>query len=154
MWLGGEVARIVGKYLRGMMVVVLLATIVYTVAFTAMGIENAFFLGIVAGMGEAIPFIGSVISFLVVAMFSLAGSSGQVLHIALVYLLYSLFQAQVIAPKVMGDNLRIHPVVVLIAILVMEPLLGLPGLVVAAPTAALVRSIYLHWQKKRPTIWG
>lgn len=153
-WLAREVVDVLGKYLRGLVGVILLAMTVYALVFTMIGIENAVFLGMLAGLGEAIPFIGSVISFSIVALMTLVNEPAKVLAVALTYGLYSLFESQVVVPRVMGSHLKIHPVVVLLAILVMEPLLGLAGLVVAAPTAALVRSVWLHWRERRPDLWS
>jgi len=126
--------------------------VMYTIGFLAVGLNYAFLLGFVAVFLTMIPFIGAfvVVSSALVLSFV---QFGDALHPVLVLVVFAVVQGLegfVIQPKIMGDRMRLHPLVIIIAVMAGTTLLGgLLGGILAIPLAAALRMLMFRyiWKK-------
>ncbi len=119
-------------------------------ALTAIGLyalQVPFWLpfGLFTGLAFIVPFFGTIVSTILPALFVLngagIGSFGPVGHSVLVLLLGTvihILEANVVAPLIMANKVKLPPVLLLVSVLIMGQLLGPLGLVVAVPTLAVV----------------
>lgn len=151
------VLRSVNDYLiaffRGQVLVALCDGILYTIGFLLIGLPYAVLIGVVATCLTIIPFIGAFVTLALALVVSLV-QFGDWQHPALVLAVFAVVQAMeglVIQPKIMGDRVGLHPVVIIIALMVGTTLLGgLLGGILAIPLAAALRVIMFRYVWHQP----
>jgi predicted PurR-regulated permease PerM len=142
--LSNDLRRIWNVFLRGQMVIFLLAIFLYSILLGALGVRYTLGLAILAGIARFIPYVGPFIVWIVtflVALFQRSNYIGleawqfAILVVGLCLLLDA-FLDNIVVPKFHGDTLGLHPAAVLVAALVAARLIGFVGLVLAAPVLA------------------
>ncbi len=147
--LGRELRNIWNSFLRGQLVIILLVILSYTLLMTILGVKYSYAIAILAGVARFLPYIGPLITWIVLILVTLFQGSNyfglQPLHHAILALTLAFLLDQVfdnlVQPKIMGQSLRVHPAAVLIAALIAAKLIGLSGLVLAAPVLASMKLI-------------
>jgi predicted PurR-regulated permease PerM len=142
--LGMELQRIWNAFLRGQMIVFILAFIFYFAVLSIFGVRYAIGLALLAGFSKFLPYIGPAIVWVTLGLvsyfqpFKLFGMSPllyTILVFAFVLVLDQLLDS-FITPRIMAQALRVHPAGVLVAALVFADLLGVLGIIIAAPMLA------------------
>ena len=144
--LGGELSRIWNAFLRGQIIIFFLALLIYSVVLPAMGVRYAIGIAFLAGLAKFLPYIGPAITWVIMALvtfFQPTKPFGLQDH-ALTYMLIVVITTSVIdwfmdnfiTPRIMARTLKVHPAAVLVAALIAANLLGLLGVIIAAPFLA------------------
>lgn len=142
--LGNQLSRIWNAFLRGQIYIFILTLIIYVILLSVLGVRYALGLALMAGLAKFLPYIGPAITWVVMALVTLFQASRPfnlepLAYMALVVIL-SLIIDQVIdnivTPRLMAQTLRVHPAAVLVAALIAANLLGILGVVIAAPSLA------------------
>jgi predicted PurR-regulated permease PerM len=142
--LGMELQRIWNAFLRGQMIVFILAFIFYFTVLSVFGVRYAIGLALLAGFSKFLPYIGPAIVWVTLGLVSyfqpykLFGMSPllyTILVFAFVLVLDQLLDS-FITPRIMAQALKVHPAGVLVAALVFADLLGVLGIILAAPMLA------------------
>jgi predicted PurR-regulated permease PerM len=142
----------IGQYLvaffRGQLLVAMADAVLYTVGFLIVGVNYAFLLGFMALFLNMIPFLGSIIICLTALTLAFV-QYGDALHPLLVLGVFGAVQTLeglFISPKIMGDRVGLHPLVIIIAVMTGTTLLGgILGGVLAIPLAAALRVIMFRY---------
>jgi predicted PurR-regulated permease PerM len=113
-----------------------------------LGIPLAFPFGIVAGLFEIIPFFGSFIGGFLPALVALTISPLKLILVLVLFLLINQIDAHIFQPIVVGQQVNLHPVGVVIAVLVMNKLLGIIGLIFAIPAAVVIMTLFDEFTSK------
>lgn len=149
--IGRFVPRWAGATLLGMLTIGLL---VFLLMWPIFGFTDALVLGLIAGVLEAIPFIGPVISA-VPALLLAAGTGGMTpLWVLLAYIGVQALENNVILPLIMARGMKLHPVAVIFSMLLCVAAFGVLGVLVAAPLVAIVDIVHDELFRKRflPTV--
>ncbi len=125
-------------WITGTIVAMLMVGTGVGVGLWLIGVPLPLTLGILAGVLELVPYFGQIIAGFLAALLALTVSPVTALLVILLFIVVDQIDAHLIQPLVMGHQVRLHPVVVLISFLFLGRLLGLAGVVLAVPTAALV----------------
>jgi predicted PurR-regulated permease PerM len=142
--LGQELSRIWNAFLRGQIIVFLLAGLTYLVVLSILGVHYALAIALLAGLARFVPWVGNMVSWTTLALvayfqasnvFGLAPLSYAILAVGVALLVDQIFD-NFVTPRVIAQALRVHPAAVLIAALIFAKLLGLLGVLVAAPILA------------------
>lgn len=142
--LGMELQRIWNAFLRGQMIVFILAFIFYFAVLSVFGVRYAIGLALLAGFSKFLPYIGPAIVWVTLGLvsyfqpFKLFGMNPllyTILLFAFVLVLDQLLDT-IITPRIMSQALKVHPAAVLVAALVFADLLGVLGIIIAAPMLA------------------
>jgi predicted PurR-regulated permease PerM len=135
-----EVETRMGLWVRGQLTLMAAVFAMTTVAYFVIGLEAALFLGVFAGVAEAIPIVGPAIG--AVPALIVAAASGQVQQVVLVALVYvaiQVFEGNVLVPMVMRSAIGVPPFIVMVSLLVGTAIAGIVGALLAVPfSAALV----------------
>lgn len=142
--LGNELSRIWNAFLRGQIIIFLLALAVYSILLPAMGVRYAIGIAFMAGLAKFLPYIGPAITWIVMALVTYFQPSKPFDLPPLTYMLIIVVTTSVmdwfldnfITPRIMARNLRVHPAAVLVAAIIAANLLGLLGVIIAAPFLA------------------
>ncbi len=140
-------------FFRGQLLVAVIDSVLYTTGFLLIGLPYALLIGVMAIPLTMIPFLGAVIVCLTAVVMAFASSGGWV-QPALVLAVFAVVQTiegLVVSPKIMGDRVGLHPLVIIIAVMVGTTLLGgILGGILAIPLAAALRVIMFRyvWKKR------
>lgn len=129
---------VLANFFRGRLLICFLKGAVITVGLMLAGVPHPFLLGMLSGFMALIPFAGPFLSFLLAYFVGLQRMEPleAALWIAPVYVFAEAFEGYVLIPKILGDSLGLHPVVILLAVFVGGSALGLFGFLIAVPLAA------------------
>lgn len=133
-----EADRSLATYVRGQTLVVVVCGILATVLFTLLGVRYSLALGVLAGIAEAVPFLGSVAIVLALVIVRSTLGLSEVLVVVGAYVALNQVNNYIINPRLMSASLELHPFVVILAVLAGSSLGGFLGAVLALPVAALV----------------
>lgn len=144
--LGSELSRIWNAFLRGQFFIFALAAVVFTILFSILGVKYAIGLAFMAGLAKFLPYIGPLITSTTIALvtyFQLAKPFGlePLWYTVIVLVVTSAIDNiidNLITPRIMARALKVHPAAVLVTALIFANLLGIIGVVIAAPLLATV----------------
>jgi predicted PurR-regulated permease PerM len=136
---------IVTAYIRGQLIVSAIVGILVTVVLSLAGVRYALLIGIGTAAFDLVPYLGGIVAF-VPSLFFAVADGGIMRGVLVAVLLIVVFEieAQLLAPQIVGARIGLPPSVVVIALLVGGTLLGVVGLYLAVPTAAVVRVFLLE----------
>jgi predicted PurR-regulated permease PerM len=144
--LGTELSRIWNAFLRGQFIIFALAVVIYSILLPALGVRYALGLALMAGLAKFLPYIGPAITWVVMGVVTFFQpfkpfDLNPLLYTGIVVIV-TLAVDQVIdtliTPRIMARTLKVHPAAVLVAALIAANLLGLLGVVIAAPFLATI----------------
>lgn len=128
-------------YLRGQVAVCASAGLLYAVIFLVLGVPHAVALGVLAGIAEAIPYLGSLVVGVTVGVTGLPGGLGAALRGLAGYVVGNQIVNYVLTPRFMSRELDIHPFYVILAALAGASLGGPGGALLALPAAAVAQTL-------------
>lgn len=145
-----EISRVVGAYLRGQFIVVLISAINLSIGFYLVGIPYPLVLGIFAGLTNFIPTFGLWFS---VTLCSIVGISvGQPWYeflpgIYIVFAIEQVLESGFIVPRVVGHHVGLHPLLIMVSLLLFGFMFGFLGLLIAVPSVALISVFYEQYKE-------
>jgi predicted PurR-regulated permease PerM len=139
--IGTQIGEVIANFFRGRLLICVLKGSVIAFGLAVAGAPYPLFFGVLAGVLSLVPFVGPMSAFLVAAVFALQELAfvDAMLWVGGTFLLGEILEGYVFIPKILGDSLGLHPVVVLVSVFAGGAALGMFGLLIAIPlTAALV----------------
>jgi predicted PurR-regulated permease PerM len=137
--LAGEIDAAISAYVRGQSGVCLILGSYYAVGLTLAGLSFGLLIGVVSGLISFIPYVGSLTALvlsLCVATAQFIPDWSRILIVAGVVLFGQFIEGNVLAPKLVGHSVGLHPVWLMFALFAFGYLFGLVGLLLAVPLAA------------------
>ena len=141
-----EVDDVLGAFFRGQLMVMVALGIIYTLGLSLIGIELAVLIGMGAGLLSIVPYLGSIVG-VVVAVGAAIFQFQDVFHPIMVLVVFGIGQSaegMYLTPKLVGDKIGLHPVVVIFAVLAGGQLFGFLGILLALPAAAVLNVLVRH----------
>ena len=139
-----RIRKMLYAYMRGQLIIAGLIGLLSGVACAILGLPDAIALGLVAGITALIPYLGPFIGAVPAILVGLAASPFQALLVAIVYFAISNVILNFVYPKVVGDAVRLPPILVIVAFLAGFSWAGILGMFVAVPLAATLRILFDH----------
>ena len=139
-----KVRKMLYAYVRGQLIVAALIGVLSGLACWLTGLPDPVALGLIAGVTALIPYLGPFIGAVPAILVGLSQTPGKALLIALLYLLISNVVLNIIYPKVVGDAVRLPPILVIVALIAGFSWGGILGMFVAVPIAATLRILFDH----------
>lgn len=139
-----RVRKMLYAYVRGQLIVAALIGITAGVVCALFRLPDPVALGLIAGFTALIPYIGPFVGAVPAILVGLSQSPGQALLIAIAYVVIPNFYLNFIYPKVMGDAVRLPPILVIVALIAGFSWGGILGMFVAVPIAATLRILFDH----------
>lgn len=134
----------IGTYLRAQCIILFLIALICATGLKLMGISYGILLGILAGILDALPFIGTGIVLIPTALILLI--QGKLWKGILVFLIYLLCMGvrEVLEPRLMGKRLGIYPVILLLSIYAGVRLFGISGIVKGPFGVVLFKQVFMR----------
>jgi len=153
--LGQQVNVLLGRYVRGQLVLIVIMWVVTTIGLTAFGVPFSFLLGFMTGVLEIVPVIGPITAGAIASLVALGHPNpfgwSQLLYVAAIAIMYTILrhaEDYFVIPLVIGRIVRLHPAVVIFALLGGGALFGLIGVLLAVPVAATLRLALVYVSAK------
>jgi predicted PurR-regulated permease PerM len=154
--MGKELGRIWNAFLRGQIIVIGIATVIYTVVLSVLGVGYALGLAVLAGTARFLPYVGPAINWTILALVAFFQVYKPFGMSPLVYTLVVLGIAwiidgildNIVSPRIMADSLKVHPAAVLVAAIISLDLLGILGVIIAAPILATLQLLARYMLRK------
>jgi predicted PurR-regulated permease PerM len=137
--LARKMDRAISGFLRGQTIVCLLLGSMYAAGLFMVGLNFGILIGLAAGLLSFIPYVGSLLGLLVAVGVAIAQFWPDFTMIGLVLAVFAVGQfieGNILAPKLVGESVGLHPVWLMFALLAGGSLFGFLGLLVAVPVAA------------------
>jgi predicted PurR-regulated permease PerM len=131
------VSRVLGAYIRGQLTMALIIGISAGVGSSLLGVHYPILIGILAFLFELIPMVGPILASLPAVMISLTQPFPLVVYVIVFFIVMQLLENNVLAPRITGGAVGLHPVAALIAIVIGADLGGVVGALFAVPVAGV-----------------
>lgn len=144
-WLLDKVHRIMAGFIKGQVLLGIITGIYMGVVYVIFGVKYAIILGLMFAVVEVLPVIGTwlgIIPGLFIAW--LSGGVWTAFGVWLCSYIYQTIKDNIVAPKIVGDVLGLHPLAILLAVFIAGKQFGLLGVIAAMPVCALVWAL---WQR-------
>ena len=135
---------VLGQYLRGQLLVMLLLAVYYSLGLKLFGLDLAFPIGVFTGLAVFVPYLGFGLGLLLAGLAGLlqfsavGGLSHTVLMLVLVFGVGQVLESFVLTPRLVGQRIGLHPLAVIFALLAFGQLFGFLGVLVALPVSAVL----------------
>lgn len=140
-----EIDALLSQYLRGQFFVIALLAFYYALGLHFLGMTGALALGIFTGVAIIIPYLGFMLA-LCLALLS-AALQGDNTHISYVFMLYfagQILEGFFLTPKLVGERIGLHPVLVIFALMLFGNWFGFFGILLALPISAIALVLSRH----------
>ncbi len=137
--LAHEIDTVLEGFVRGQVIVCLVLGVIYAVGLTLVGLKFGLIVGIFAGILSFVPYLGTILGFVVGVALALFQFWPDYVSIGLVVAVFAagqFIEGNFLAPKLVGNRVRLHPVWVMFAIFAFAALFGFVGALLALPIAA------------------
>lgn len=142
--------KVFSGYIRGQALDALIMGTCVSIAFIIAGVPYGAVIGILTGMGNLIPFVGPIIGFASLIITCLAtGAFSKLLIGAIILVLMLAIDGNLINPKLLSANVKVHPILVFLALIAGGQVGGIVGMLVAVPCAALIKQQFEKYVDSR-----
>jgi predicted PurR-regulated permease PerM len=142
-------ARVLGGWLKGTLIQSSVVAVLISVGLAIVGVPYALALGVIGGIFNIVPYVGPSITAVLAAAAGLFVSPWAALWAVVVVVIVQQFDSLFMAPRVMSEQVDLHPLLVIFALLVGAALFGTWGMVLSVPAAAIIKAMFVFWYEKR-----
>jgi predicted PurR-regulated permease PerM len=154
--LGIQLSRIWNAFLRGQILIFGMSTLIYIFVLSFFGVRYAIGIAFMAGLAKFLPYIGPAITWVVMALVTYFQPDKPfglqpLAYMGLVVITTTIIDwiiDNLIAPRIMARSLRVHPAAVLVTALIAANLIGILGVVIAAPFLATITLLGRYTMRK------
>lgn len=138
-----EADDVLGQYLRGQLLVMLILAVAYTVGLALFGLDLALPIGVFTGLAIFVPYLGFGVGLVLATLaglleFSSTGVVYPLVMVAVVYGLGQFVESLYLTPRLVGERIGLHPLAVIFALLAFGQLFGFVGVLIALPASAVL----------------
>lgn len=150
----GELNQTISNYIRGTFLVMIILVVVCTSIFIFMDLDFALFFAIIIAITNIIPYLGPYIGAVFPVLYALIDSPSKAFFIALAVFIVQTIESNFLTPYINGKRIKMHPLIVILALLIFGSLLGIFGMILAVPVLAIIRITFKYYNpfKKKVSI--
>lgn len=156
--LAHDTDEVLGAFLRGQVLVMMALACIYSLGLSVVGLKFAIAIGVVSGLVSFVPYLGFVFGIGLAALTVALEPNPFWLMLGVVatFTIAQLLEGTVLTPKLVGDRIGLHPVIVIFAVAAGGQLFGFFGILLALPAAAVlsvvIRFAYGRYLQDHPEI--
>lgn len=143
-----DIDTVLAGFVRGQLMVSTCMGVLYGLGWSLVGLEFSIVLGVLAGVMSIVPFVGALFAAIIAIAIAI-GQWGfdiqQILLVGGVFMVVQLLEGAVLAPKLIGDRVGLHPVWVLFAVFAGGEVMGFVGVLIAVPATAAIAVLVRYW---------
>ena len=144
----------VGRYYATIALINLGLGIATGLVMAALGMPNPVLWGVVAGVLNFIPYIGSTVTLVILTLVAIVSfdGAGRAVVVAASYLALATIEGQIVQPLLVGQRLELNPIIVFLALWLGGWFWGIAGIVMAVPTLVTLKVVAEHSKGGKPVI--
>ena len=135
------------NYFDGFIKIIIITIIEYSITFFLIGHPNAILLGILAAIGNLIPFFGGLITNIIAAITSFVIDSKLFIRTLITFIVLSIVDSYIINPYIYSKSNELHPIIVIFSIFAGGKLFGMKGIIVSLPVTILIITTINYYKK-------
>ncbi|MBM3459140.1 MAG: AI-2E family transporter, partial [Armatimonadetes bacterium] len=136
---------ILQSYAVGQLILALIAGVVVWLLMIGLDIRYALALAVIAAVTRVIPVIGPLVGGVPIVLMSTLQGWERGVVVLVAFTILHLVESKVVMPRIIGYRIKLHPAVVIVVLLIGAEFFGMWGMFLAAPIAAVVRSVFHHF---------
>lgn len=136
-----EMNRQVSNYVRGQLIVAFIVAVLFYLGFWIIGLKFALLLGVVAGVLNLVPYLGSFLAMVPAVVVAAMVSPWMLVKVLIVFIIEQTLEGRLISPLVLGSSLKIHPLTIIFVLLIAGKAFGVVGVILGIPGYAVIRVI-------------
>jgi len=140
-----EIDHIVSGFIRGRIIVCFIIGILIGIGLYFLNLKFALIIGVVSGIFNFIPYLGPIVGVVLALIFALGQPWWILLMIVVLFILVNQLEAIFLNPNILGKGLGLHPLTVILSMLICGQLLGILGVLVAVPLAAILKVLTIRY---------
>ena len=140
-----EIDHIISGFIRGRIIVCFIVGTLIGIGLYFLNLKFALIIGIVSGVFNFVPYLGPIVGVILALIFALGSSWWTLLMILILFVLVNQLEAIYLNPNILGKGLGLHPLTVILSILICGQLLGILGVLVAVPLAAIFKVLAVRY---------
>lgn len=135
-----EADLVLGQYLRGQLLVMMILAVFYSVGLALFGLDLALPIGVFTGLAIFVPYVGFGVGMILALLAGLLefASFKAVVMVAVVYGAGQVIESLYFTPRFVGERIGLHPLAVIFALLAFGQLFGFVGVLIALPASAVL----------------
>ncbi|MBS4535376.1 AI-2E family transporter [Clostridium sp. D2Q-14] len=130
-----------GNFIRGQFIIAVFVGIFTAISLLILNVNYALIIGFISGITEIIPYFGPIIGGSLAVLFALLESPMKAVWALILFVVIQQIEGNILQPKIMGDKVGLHPLLVIIALLVGGNLMGILGMLLAIPITTTLKII-------------
>ena len=130
------------KYISSQLILSLVVVVLTFILLLCFGIKFPFLLSIINGILNIIPYFGPIIGTIPILIIALIGERGSFLYLLVGLYIIQMIESNIISPKVTGDSIDMHPLLIVVVLYIGGEIAGFMGMVLSVPIAVLIKVIY------------
>ena len=135
------------NYFDGFIKIIIITIIEYSITFFLIGHPNAILLGILAAIGNLIPFFGGLITNIIAAITSFVIGPKLFIRTLITFIVLSIVDSYIINPYIYSKSNELHPLIVIFSIFAGGKLFGMKGIIVSLPITILIITTINYYKK-------
>jgi predicted PurR-regulated permease PerM len=135
---------VLSAYVRGQLLLMLFVGSMATLALLIIGVPFALVLGLVAGIFEALPFVGPILGAIPAILVALLSDPGSAIWVAVSFFAIQQVENLILVPRISGQSVKLHPAMVMVVLVIGNQLAGFVGMLMAVPITAMIRDIFKY----------
>ena len=146
-----EADQTLAQYITGQLIVALIEGSLALIGYLIIGLPNALILALTITVTAFIPFIGAILGALPAILIGITSSFSQALKVVIVLIVVNQLENNLIAPRLHGSRLKIHPLIVILVVMAFVTVFGFLGALFAVPSYVVARVLYREIRKYQET---
>jgi predicted PurR-regulated permease PerM len=135
---------VLSAYIRGQLLLCFFVGGLATLAMFIIGIPFALLLGLIAGIFEALPYVGPILGAIPAIVVALLYEPGTAIWVAVAFFAIQQVENLVLVPRISGESVKLHPALVMVVLVIGNELAGFLGMLVAVPVTAMIRDLFKY----------
>lgn len=144
--LWSDLGTSMSRYLGGLIAIALIQGVLITIGLLFLGVPYALLLGVWVAMTSVIPYVGAWLGAVPALILALLESPLDAVWVLLLYFAVNIFEGNFLTPRIQGDAVRVHPILVLLTVVAVGSLFGIIGVILAVPMLAVGRVLFDFFQ--------
>lgn len=142
-----DLDKVLAGVIRGQLTIAVIVGILISGGLYILDVRYALIIGILAGMLDIIPYFGAFIGATPAVTVALLDSPLLALKVAGLFFIVHQLEGTIIGPRILGDNVGLHPLTVIFFLFIGEEMAGLLGMLLGVPLAAVAKVLLSHLVK-------
>ncbi len=141
-YLASTIDNSLSKFIKGRLLMSLYVGVFTSVMLWILGVDFAIVIGFITGLFDIVPYIGPFIGYIPALFFAFLESPIKAVWVSILFVFIQWAENNLLGPKILGENMGIHPLVILLSIIIGGGIFGVFGMIIAIPLVAVSKIIY------------